>query len=209
MARYTGPVCKICRREGEKLFLKGSRCFSEKCSYDKKSYAPGQHGQRMRRRVSSYGFQLREKQKLKRIYGVMEKQFHGYFEKAEKKKGITGELLLQMLECRLDNLVYRLGFAPSRKAARQLVKHGHFLVNGRKVSIPSYQAKPKETISVREKSRDLEIIHLSLKEVGRGADLSYLRLDKAKLEGELLDIPKRTDIPVLAQEQLIVELYSK
>lgn len=209
MARYTGPVCKICRREKEKLFLKGSRCFSEKCSYDKKSYAPGQHGQRMRRRVSSYGFQLREKQKLKRIYGVMEKQFHGYFEKAEKKKGITGEILLQMLECRFDNLVYRLGFAPSRKAARQLVRHGHFLVNGRRVNIPSCQVKPKETISVREKSRDLEIIHLSLKEAGRGADLSYLKLDKAKLEGELLDIPKRIDIPILAQEQSIVELYSK
>ncbi len=209
MARYTGPVCKICRREGEKLFLKGGRCFSEKCSYERRSYAPGQHGQITRRRISSYGIQLREKQKMKRIYGIMEKQFHGYFEKAEKKKGITGEILLQMLECRLDNLVYRLGFAPSRKAARQLVRHGHFLVKGKKVNIPSCQVKPKEIISVREKSRDLDVIHLSLKEAGRGADISYLRLDKAKLEGELLEIPKRIDIPVLAQEQLVVELYSK
>lgn len=209
MARYTGPVCKICRREGEKLFLKGSRCFSEKCSYDRRSYAPGEHGQTSRRKISSYGVQLREKQKLKRIYGIMENQFHGYFEKAEKRKGITGEILLQMLECRLDNMVYRLGFAPSRKAARQLVRHGHFLVKGKKVNIPSYQVKQQEIISVREGSRNLDVIHASLKEAGRGVDIQYLRLDKVKLEGELLEVPKRTDIPVLAQEQLIVELYSK
>jgi len=209
MARYTGSVCKICRREGEKLFLKGVRCFSEKCSFDRRNYAPGQHGQITRRKISGYGIQLREKQKLKRIFGIMEKQFHGYFEKAEKKKGITGEILLQMLECRLDNLVYRLGFAPSRKSARQLVRHGHFMINGRKVNIPSYQVKPERIISVKKKSRDLEIIHASLKEAGRGTDIPYLRLDKAKLEGELLEIPKRTDIPVLAQEQLVVELYSK
>jgi small subunit ribosomal protein S4 len=210
MARYIGAVCKLCRREGEKLFLKGARCFSEKCAYDKRGYAPGQHGQTLRRKGGGeYGHQLREKQKVKRIYGVLETQFHNYFEKAEKQKGITGENLLRLLECRLDNLVYRLGFAPSRNTARQLVLHGHFSVNGRRVSIPSFQVKPRQIISVRGKSRDLEIIHASLKEVGRGVDIPYLRLDKAKLEGELSEIPKRTDIPILAQEQLIVELYSK
>jgi len=209
MARYRESVCKLCRRESEKLFLKGERCYSEKCGLDKRGYAPGQHGQTPRRRKGSeYQLQLREKQKLRRIYGILERQFRNYFHKAERQKGITGENLIRMLECRLDNLVYRLGFSPSRNAARQLVRHGHFSVNQKKTNIPSYQVKPGDMISVREKSRNLDIIHAALKEA-RGADLPYLRLDKAKLLGELLELPKRTDIPVLAQEQLIVELYSK
>jgi len=209
MARYKESVCKLCRRESEKLFLKGERCYSEKCALDRRGYAPGQHGQSPRRRKGSeYGLQLREKQKVRRIYGILEQQFRNYFKKAERKKGVTGENLLAMLECRLDNLVYRLGFAPSRNAARQLVLHGHFIVNNKKTNIPSYQVEPGDIISVREKSRNLDIIHSALKEA-RGADLPYLRLDKAKLLGELLEVPKRTDIPVLAQEQLVVELYSK
>jgi small subunit ribosomal protein S4 len=208
MARYRGSVCKLCRREKEKLFLKGERCYSEKCAFDRRGYAPGQHGQTLRRRGSEYQLQLREKQKLRRIYGILESQFHNYFKKAERQKGITGENLLRMLECRLDNMVYRLGFAPSRNAARQLVRHGHFMVNQKKTNIPSCQIRPGDIISVREKSKNLEIIHAALKEA-RGADLLYLRLDKAKLLGELLELPKRTDIPILAQEQLIVELYSK
>lgn len=208
MARYIGSVCKLCRREGEKLILKGERCYSEKCAFDRRGYAPGQHGQTLRRRQSEYQTQLREKQKMRRIYGILERQFSNYFKKADKQKGITGENLLRMLECRLDNLVYRLGFSPSRNSARQLVLHGHFMVNQKKTNIPSYQVKPGDIISVREKSRNLEIIHAALKEA-RGADLPYLRLDKAKLLGELLEWPKRIDIPVLAQEQLVVELYSK
>lgn len=209
MARYKESVCKLCRREREKLFLKGERCYSDKCAFDRRGYAPGQHGQNpRRRRGSEYGLQLREKQKLRRIYGVLERQFHDYFRRAERRKGITGESLLLMLECRLDNMVYRLGFAPSRNAARQLVCHGHFTVNQKKTDIPSYQVRPGDVISVRDKSRNLDVIHSALKEA-RGADLPYLRLDKVKLLGELLELPKRIDIPILAQEQLIVELYSK
>lgn len=207
MARYTGPNCKLCRRESEKLFLKGNRCMSEKCSFERRSYAPGQHGQNLRRKVSEYGLQLREKQKVRRVYGLLERQFHNYFEKAESKKGITGENLLQMLECRLDNLVYRLGFAPSRKSARQLVRHRHFQVNDHVVDIPSFQVKASDVIRVREKSRSLDIIHLALK--SRGEEIPWLRLNKAGLEGELLEVPKRSEIPTPAQEQLIVELYSK
>jgi small subunit ribosomal protein S4 len=209
MARYRDPNCKLCRREGEKLFLKGSRCFSDKCSFERRSFAPGQHGANMRRKVSGYGLQLREKQKVRRIYGVLEKQFHNYFEKAEHVKGITGEILLRLLETRLDNFVYRLGFAPSRKAARQLVRHRHFLVNGRIVDIPSFQLKPHDVVRVKDKSRKLDIIHLALKDAERSADLPWLRLNKAALEGELLENPKRADIPINVAEQLIVELYSK
>lgn len=209
MARYRDPNCKLCRREGEKLFLKGSRCFSDKCSFERRSFAPGQHGANMRRKVSGYGLQLREKQKVRRIYGILEKQFHNYFEKAEQVKGITGEILLRMLETRLDNFVYRLGFAPSRKAARQLVRHRHFLVNGRIVDIPSLQLKPHDVVRVKDKSRKLDIIHLALKDAERSADLPWLRLNKAALEGELLENPKRADIPINVAEQLIVELYSK
>jgi len=209
MARYRDPNCKLCRREGEKLFLKGSRCFSDKCSFERRSFAPGQHGTNMRRKVSGYGLQLREKQKVRRIYGILEKQFHNYFEKAEQVKGITGEILLRLLETRLDNFVYRLGFAPSRKAARQLVRHRHFLVNGKIVDIPSFQLKPHDVVRVKNKSRKLDIIHLALKDAERSADLPWLRLNKAALEGELLENPKRADIPINVAEQLIVELYSK
>jgi small subunit ribosomal protein S4 len=198
----------LCRREGEKLFLKGTRCLSEKCSYEKRAYAPGQHGQNIRRKVSEYGHQLREKQKVRRVYGILERQFHNYFEKAEKKKGITGENLLQLLECRLDNIIYRLGFAPSRKAARQLVRHRHFNVNGRIVDIPSYNVRVNDIIRVKDKSKSMDVFHMALKE-SRGEELAWLRLNKAGLEGELLEVPKREDIPIPAQEQLIVELYSK
>lgn len=208
MARYTDANCKLCRREGEKLFLKGTRCLSEKCSFEKRGYAPGQHGQNIRRKVSEYGHQLREKQKVRRVYGILERQFHNYFEKAERKKGITGENLLQMLECRLDNIVYRLGFAPSRKAARQLVRHRHFSVNGRIVDIPSYNVRVNDIIRVKDKSKSLDVFHIALKE-SRGEELAWLRLNKASLEGELLEVPKREEIPTPAQEQLIVELYSK
>jgi small subunit ribosomal protein S4 len=208
MARYREANCKLCRREGEKLFLKGTRCYGEKCAFDRRAYSPGEHGRSMRRKGSEYALRLREKQKVRRIYGILERQFRNYFQKATREKGITGQSLLRMLECRLDNLVYRLGFAPSRKAARQLVLHRHFLVNSRTVNIPSYSLKPGDVITVREKSRNLDLIHQALRE-GRGAELPYLRLDKARLEGELLELPKREDIPVLAQEQLIVELYSK
>lgn len=209
MARYRDANCKLCRREGMKLFLKGGRCLSEKCAFDRRGYAPGQHGQRGRRKGSEYGLQLREKQKVRRIYGVLENQFSNYFEKAAAKKGITGEILLQFLECRLDNMVYRLGFAPSRKSARQLVRHNHFLVDGNKVNIPSFEVRPGNVISVREKSRNLDIIHSSLKDTSKGVDLDWLKLDKVKMEGQLLEVPDRTKIPVLVQEQMIVELYSK
>jgi small subunit ribosomal protein S4 len=209
MARYTGPVCKLCRREGMKLFLKGSRCVTEKCAFERRAYAPGQHGQNMRRKGSEYGLQLREKQKARRLYGLMEKQFHAYFEKAAQKKGVTGENLLQLIECRLDNLVYRFGFAPSRRAARQLVRHNHILVNGKRVNIPSFEVKVGAIVSVAEKSQNFDIVRESLKEAGKGNELDWLRLDKVRMEGQLLEIPKRTAIPTLVQEQMIVELYSK
>lgn len=209
MARYKGPVCKLCRREKTKLFLKGDRCYTDKCALEKKESPPGQHGVLRRRRMSEYGLQLREKQKVRRIYGIMERQFRNYFQKAERKKGITGENLLRVLECRLDNVVYRLGFAPSRKLARQLVRHGHFQVNDRKVNIPSYQVKPRDVVKLREKSRDLALIHDSLKASEKAGRLSWLRVDKVKLEGEILDYPTREQIPEPITEKLIVELYSK
>ena len=189
MARYRDANCKLCRREREKLFLKGHRCVTDKCAFERRAYAPGQHGQRMRFKVSNYG--------------------KGYFKKAEKTKGVTGEILLQLLESRLDNIVYRLGFAPSRKAARQLVRHRHFHVNDRIVDIPSFQVKPNDIIKVRDKSKNLDIIHSSLKEFSQTTELAWLRLNKAALEGELLEIPSRENIPITANEQLIVELYSK
>jgi small subunit ribosomal protein S4 len=195
MARYRDANCKLCRREGEKLFLKGHRCVTDKCAFEKRAYAPGQHGQRMRYKVSDYGKQLREKQKVRRVYGILE--------------GMTGETLLQMLECRFDNIVYRLGFAPSRKAARQLVRHRHFAINGQIVDIPSYQVRPKDVIKVRDKSKNLDIIHAALKEFAQTDEIAWLRLNKAALEGELLEVPSREHIPVAANEQLIVELYSK
>jgi len=192
-----------------KLFLKGSRCTSDKCAFERRGYAPGQHGQSGRRKGSEYGFQLREKQKIRRIYGILERQFRNYFQTAARQKGITGENLLVLLECRLDNLVYRLGFAPSRKSARQLILHRHFSVDDKVVDIPSYQVRPGQIIRVREKSRNLDIVHSSLKDIGKVFDYAWLRLDKAKMEGELLEKPKRLDIPVTVQEQMVVELYSK
>lgn len=209
MARYTGPSCKLCRREGMKLFLKGARCHMDKCSFDRRSYAPGMHGQNMRRKPSEYALQLREKQKTKRIYGVLENQFRTYYSKAARRKGVTGELLLQMLECRLDNMIYRLGFAPSRKSARQLVRHRHIAVNGRTVDIPSFQVSPGDTVQVREKSRQLQLIHDTLKRIGDAGQSSWLSVDKVNLSGTLVEYPKRDDIPTPVEEQLIVELYSK
>ncbi|MDZ7315540.1 MAG: 30S ribosomal protein S4 [candidate division KSB1 bacterium] len=209
MARYTGPDCKLCRREGVKLFLKGTKCTSNKCPFEKKGYVPGQHGQKRRFKQSEYAVQLREKQKVKRMYGLLERQFKIYFEKAERAKGITGENLLKMLECRLDNIVYRLGMAPSRSAARQLVLHRHFLVNGKSVNIPSYQVKAGDEIQVAEKSRQLDVIHDSMKRVRDGKMVPWLTLDKAQMKGTVLEIPSRDAIPVDVNEQLIVELYSK
>ena len=208
MARYRDANCKLCRREGEKLFLKGTRCMSEKCALERRQYAPGQHGQGMRRKVSGYGLQLREKQKIRRLYGVLECQFHNYFENAARRTGITGEALVQYLERRLDNVCYRLGFATSRKAARQLVRHRHILVDGRIVDIPSYLLKPGQIIRIKDRSKKLDMIHDAIK-MGRGEEYAWLRLNKAALEGELLHIPARADIPLTANEQLVVELYSK
>lgn len=208
MARYRDANCKLCRREGEKLFLKGTRCMGPKCAIERRQYAPGQHGQTMRRKVSAYGLQLREKQKVRRTYGILERQFRNYFKKADAKAGITGANLIQFLERRLDNMVYRLGFAPSRKAARQLVRHRHIMIGDRIVDIPSYLIQPGQIIRVKDKSKKLDLIHEAMK-MGRGEDYGWLRLNKAALEGELLEIPARADIPLTANEQLIVELYSK
>ena len=209
MARYTGAVCKQCRRESEKLFLKGNRCMTVKCSFEKKSYAPGQHGISQRAKVSEYGIQLREKQKVRRIYGILERQFRNYFEKADKLKGVTGENLLRLLESRLDNTVYRLGFAQSRNQARQLVRHRHFVVNGRLVDVPSFSMKPGDIVSVRDKSKKLPVFHDSMRRVRDEDMYPWLQLEKAKIEGTFVDYPNRDDIPVQVQENLIVELYSK
>jgi len=209
MARYNDAVCKLCRREGEKLFLKGSRCMSSKCAFERKSYIPGQHGKSRRFKMSDYGVQLREKQKLRRIYGILENQFRLYFKKAERMKGITGTNLLVLLESRLDNVVYRIGLAPSRNAARQLVLHRHLMVNDRLVDIPSFQVKPGDTIQVREKSRKMDVFHSSVRKVKEGKLLPWFELDKAKLSGRFIDLPKRDDIPININESLIVELYSK
>jgi small subunit ribosomal protein S4 len=209
MARDTGADCKLCRREGLKLFLKGTKCTSDKCPFDKKGYAPGQHGRTRRFKQSEYSVQLREKQKVKRIYGLLERQFHTYFERAERLKGITGENLLRLLETRLDNVVYRLGLAPSRTTARQLVRHRHVMVNGELVDIPSYQLKAGDEIRIREKSRQLEVIHSAMKRVRDGKMVSWLSLDKAAMQGTILEQPARDAIPVNVNEKLIVELYSK
>jgi small subunit ribosomal protein S4 len=208
MARYIGPSCKLCRREKQKLFLKGAKCLSEKCALEKKNYAPGQHGLSRRTKFSEYGIQLREKQKVKRIYGVLESQFRIYFAHANRQKGVTGENLIKMLERRFDNVVYRLGFAPSRKAARQLIKHRHFTVNDKIVNVPSYLLTPGDVIKLREKSKKLDAIHESLKRAKDGA-FPWISIDKSALTGSFLQIPERVDIPLTANEQLIVELYSK
>lgn len=209
MARYVGPVCKMCRREAQKLFLKGMKCVSPKCPVEKRNFPPGQHGRSRMFKQSEYGLQLREKQKVRRMYGLLEAQFHNYYKKAVKQKGITGENLLKLLESRLDNIVYRLGFAPSRKAARQLVRHRHISVNAVTVDIPSYQVKPGDEVKIREKSRKLDLIHQSLRRVREGRQPAWLDLNKASLTGTLLEIPARDDIPVEVNESLIVELYSK
>lgn len=211
MARYTGPVCKLCRREGQKLFLKGTRCYTEKCAIERRGYPPGIHGRMAarRRRQSEYALQLREKQKVKRIYGVLETQFRNYFEEANRQAGVTGENLLVMLERRLDNVVYRLGLAPSRKGARQLVRHRHIQVNGRPVDIPSYQVAPGEKISVKEKSRDMPLILGAIESRGKEGTLPWLEVDFKSQTGRMLELPSRDTIPIAAEEQLIVELYSK
>ena len=209
MGRYIDASCRLCRREKQKLFLKGTKCFTEKCPVERRGYPPGQHGQARRQKISEYGVQLREKQKIRRMYGLMEEQFRNYFEKALRQTGRTGETLVKMLECRLDNVVYRLGFAPSRKAARQLVGHGHLMVNNISVNIPSYLVKPGDVIKVREKSKKLDVIHSSMKRVKDSAMLPWLSLDKAGMMGTFLSIPERADVPLNANEQLIVELYSK
>ncbi len=209
MARYTGPACKLCRRENLKLFLKGDRCYSDKCSFERRPYAPGQHGQRRGGKISDYRLQLREKQKVRRIYGVLEKQFRRYYSLAEKRKGITGTNLLIMLERRLDNLVYRMGFASSRRQARQLVSHGHFTVNNRKVDIPSYLVNVGDVIQVREKSRNLKVIQEAMETVVRRGIPEWIEVDKESFKGVLKELPKREDITMPIQEQLIVELYSK
>jgi len=207
MSRYIGSNCRFCRREGTKLFLKGERCNLEKCSFERRSYAPGQHGQGLRRKQSDYSVQLRAKQKLARIYGVREGQFRGYYKEATRVPGVSGENLLRLLESRLDNVVFRLGFAPSRKAARQLVRHNHITVNGRRVNIPSCLTKPGDVIQVAVKSRQLESIHESLR---RSRDLvPWLSVDKVNLQGSVLEQPNREDIPTVAEEQLVVEFYSR
>ena len=209
MARYTGPVCRLCRRERMKLFLKGDRCFKEKCAIERRGYPPGQHGGRRTRRTLGYGLQLREKQKVKRIYGVLERQFRGYFEEADRRKGITGENLLVLLELRLDNSVYSLGFAASRAQARQLVRHGHLRVDGVKVTIPSYQIRPGQTIAIKEASRKNDFVRASVETArGRGVP-EWLELDAEAFSGKVLRVPTREDIKLPVQEQLIVELYSK
>lgn len=209
MARYTGAVCRQCRREGLKLYLKGERCYTEKCGVDRRTYAPGQHGQRRRGKTSEYGLQLREKQKARRIYGVLEGQFRRYFQDADRRKGITGENLLQILESRLDNIVYRMGFALSRPEARQLVKHGHFAVNGKKVSIPSYQVRPGDEIEVREASRTKGRFKELAELTQNQGTMEWLEVNRENLSGKVIRLPNRDEIDIPITEHLIVELYSR
>jgi small subunit ribosomal protein S4 len=211
MGRYTGPSCRQCRREGTKLFLKGTKCFTEKCPVERRPYAPGQHGQATarRRKASEYSKQLREKQKIKRIYGVSEKQFRNTFERVATQPGITGHNLLAALETRLDNVVYRMGFAASRKAARQLIRHRHVEVNQKSVDIPSFQVQPGQEVRMRVKSREQASVMTAMDQASRGAPLSWIAVDKESFSGRVLERPARTSIPIAAQEQLVVELYSK
>ena len=209
MARYIGPVCRLCRREGMKLFLKGERCYTDKCAIEKRNFAPGQHGKTRKSKLAGYGVQLREKQKVKRIYGVLEDQFRRYFEQAERMRGITGETLLQLLERRIDNVAYRLGLATSRPQARQLVRHGHLTVNGRKVDIPSFSVKVGDVVAVRQSSQKSPAVLHGLEEVkGRGVP-EWLQFDAAAMSAKVASIPTREQINLPVQEQLIVELYSK
>ncbi|MFZ6016484.1 MAG: 30S ribosomal protein S4 [Nitrospirota bacterium] len=208
MARYTEAQCRICRREGEKLFLKGDRCYTEKCAVERRRYPPGQHGQG-RGKLSDYGIQLREKQKVRKTYGLLERQFRRYFHEAERRKGITGEILLQLLESRLDNVVYSMGFAPNRRRARQLIAHGHFLVNGKKVNLPSYTVKAGDLVEVKESSRDIPEINNSILKIEHRGLPTWVEVDSANFKGKVLHIPSRDEIQLPIQEQLIVELYSK
>ncbi len=209
MAKYSGPVCRLCRREDTKLFLKGDRCYTDKCGYERRAYAPGQHGQARRRKVSNYGTQLREKQKVKRIYGIAERQFRGYYYRATRMKGVAGENLLQLLERRLDNVVHRLGFASDHAEARQLVRHGHLHVNGKRVNIPSFLCRANDVVTVREKSRPMTRIQENLAAVDRRGVPKWMQLDKDSFEGKLLTLPAREDLTMPIREQLIVELYSR
>jgi small subunit ribosomal protein S4 len=209
LARYTGSVCRICRRENIKLFLKGDRCFGDKCAFDRRSYAPGEHGQRRRGKISDYGIQLREKQKVKRMYGLSEKQFRLFFQKADSQKGITGTNLLVLLERRLDNVVYRLGFVNSRTQGRHFVRHNHFKVNGNKVNIPSYLIKVGDEITVGEKSKKVQAITDAVDAVVRRGVPQWLELEKAAMKGAVKSFPVRDDLTMPMQEQFIVELYSK
>ena len=209
MARYTGSSCRLCRRENLKLFLKGDRCYGDKCAFERRPYPPGQHGQRRGGKISGYQLQLREKQKVKRIYGVLERQFRRYYGRAEKEKGITGTNLLTLLECRLANIIYRMGLASSRKQARQLIRHNHFLVNNRKVNIPSYQVKTGDVIQVKEGSRKVPSILEAMETVARRGIPNWIEVEKENFRGTLKDLPKREDLTMPIQEQLIVELYSK
>lgn len=208
MARYHDPLCRLCRREGEKLFLKGERCFTDKCSIERRKYAPGQHGQR-RAKLSDYGIQLKEKQKVRRIYGLMERQFRKYFAEAERKKGITGTLLLRFLELRLDNIVFRLGFGSNRNQARQLITHGHMTVNGRKVNIPSFRVKVGDVVEVLESSKNIGSIAESLTRIEHAGLPGWIEVDAQNMKGKVVQLPEREDIPLVAKEQLIVEFYSR
>ncbi|MEJ2716804.1 MAG: 30S ribosomal protein S4 [Deltaproteobacteria bacterium] len=209
MARYTESVCRFCRRESEKLFLKGDRCYSDKCSAERRNYPPGQHGQGRSRKQTDYGIQLREKQKVRRLYGLLEKQFRNYVRLAEQKRGVTGENLLRLLESRLDNIVYRMGFASSRAEARQLINHGHFLVNGRKVTIASYRTRPGAVVEVKEKSKKIQSIDDALKTVSRRGLPEWLEVDVAAFKGVVKALPTREELPPTIREQFIVEFYSK
>ena len=209
MARYTDSSCKLCRRENLRLYLKGDRCYGDKCGFERRSYAPGQHGQRRGGKLSDYRIQLREKQKVKRIYGLLEKQFKGYYFRADKQKGITGTNLLILLESRLDNVVYRMGFAASRKQARQLVRHNHFLVNNRKVNIPSYQVKPGDEVGAKDKSKKVPPVVEAMETVVRRGMPDWVEVDKEKFKGTFKALPNREDLTMPIQEQLIIELYSK
>lgn len=209
MARYTDGKCRQCRREGMRLYLKGDRCYSDKCAMERRAYAPGEHGRDRRTKLTPYGQQLREKQKARRIYGIMERQFRNYFARAERRKGITGENLLQLLETRLDNVVYRLGIAPSRNAARQLVKHGHLTVNGRKVDVPSFALRIGDAVQVKESSRVIPGVKDTVANRRRTEMQAWLDFDEKAMLGKLIKWPSREEIPVPVQEQLIVELYSK
>lgn len=208
MAVYSGPVCRLCRRDGVKLFLKGERCYTSKCAIERRKYAPGQHGQRQRK-LADYGVQLREKQKLKRIYRVLERQFRSYFKEAVRRKGVTGEILLQFLELRLDNVVYRLGCGLSRRQARQLVNHGHFLVNGKKVNIPSYQMRPGDAISLSPSGKTAGAIQEAVASAGGRRTPEWLTFDVASISGQVLSVPTREQIDTQVNEALIVEFYSR